>query len=168
MFIHKTIPSYTDEEYTSRCCPVFYPERWDRHYFDFSELYFVKFLSKTLFLKDINYKHAYERIKAIIEIENAAGEHKKFVLSKDISNFERVNYILVNANIRSFPLEKVKGVYYARVFEGKVDQLVKWKKEIEEEWRTKGKRIMEQFVFTTNCAVCSKKNGHNYIVIFTR
>ncbi len=168
MTVLKTIPSYSDADMLTGCCPKFYPERWDRKFFDFSDLSFVKAFSKSFMHMPLNLGKVMTVVQAKIDQDDAQPDHQYLILSKDLSAFSSVHYFMVNNQMTKMPLEKVKGTFCARVFEGNFNEIPSWMKEIETDWSTKGKAIKEQFVFYTTCPKCAKTYGHNYIVIFTR
>ncbi len=168
MSVLKTIPSYSDADMVTGCCPKFYPERWDRKNFDFSDLSFVKAFSKSFMHMPIDLGKVMTSVQTKIDTEHAQPDHQYLILSKDLSAFSSVHYFMVDNHMTSMPLEKVKGIFNARVFEGNFNEIPKWFKEISEDYQIKGKSIQEQFVFYTTCPKCAKTYGHNYIVIFTR
>lgn len=168
MSVLKSIPSYSDADNVTGCCPKFYPERWDRKFFDFSDMKFVKAVSKSFMHMPIDLGKVMTKVQTAIDDSEAQAQNQYLILSKDLSAFKSVHYFMVEKDVKGFNLEKVKGTFCARVFEGNFNEIPNWFKEIEAEWTSKGKTIQEQFVFYTTCPKCAKTYGHNYIVIFTR
>lgn len=168
MTVLKSIPCYKDEDNETGCCPKFHPEKWDRKQFDFSDLYFVKANSNSFMHVPLNLGTVMTEVQKRIDRDNAQPDHSYLILSKDLSSFESTHYFNVTDNMHSMPLEKVKGIFNARVFEGKFNQIPKWMSEVETERKTKGLSTKEHYVFYTTCPKCAKVYGHNYIVIFTR
>lgn len=168
MSLLKSIPSYQDEDLITGCCPKFYPEKWDRKNFDFSDLCFVKAESNAFMHIPLNLGSVMTRVQMKIDEEEAQPDHKYLILSKDVSAFKTVHYFYVQSHMTKMNLEKVKGVFEARVFEGGYNELPNWMQEIEEDWQSKGKQLSEQYTFYTTCPKCAKTYGHNYIVLLTR
>ncbi len=167
MTINYLLPKIEDDNQNDSCCHVFDPGQWDRKLFDFSKLDFIRVGSSAFFFMHINLFSVLKRYRQFIHKQDKTKDHIHFSLSKD-SLFSSTHYFHVPHQISNFPLRKVKGVFRARVFEGSVKQIPKWKRLIQEEWSLKGISIKEQFVFHTTCPECAQKLGYNYIVIFTR
>jgi hypothetical protein len=168
MNVMTKLPSYTQEDIVTGCCPVFHPEEYDQKVFDFKDIDFISAKSKTFLHMPLNLGKVMTETQKAIDVNEAALKQQYLILSKDTSAFKTSHLFAVSKEVINHPVVKLSGEYEARVFDGQYQEVPKFMKLLDTEIQNKHKVIEDQWIFYTTCPKCAKVYGHNYMVFFTK
>jgi len=164
--IRRVIPSYTEQDNVTGCCPVFHPENYDNCVFDLSDYHFIKSSTLSFMYIPINMDSVFTRTIKAIDDSKQTYEDQYLILSKDVSPFKCDHYFLTKGNVEGYSTERILGHYYSKVYDGEFKEISNWIKEFKQFLEKQTKPVKDLFVFYTTCPNCAKVYGHNYIVLF--
>jgi len=147
------------------CCPKFSRKLWDNKTVVWKKKAFVKAKYLSPFGISLNAGSVVK--KNMAAIEDNKDEAKNFViLTDDKSLFTKNVYFSVKKPVAGVNDVRISGTFLTKVFEGPNKDLKKWKKEMEEYVKSKGKEIKQMLYYYSTCPGCEKKDAKNYVVIF--
>lgn len=162
------LPSFTQADVVSGCCPVFHPEEYDHKVFDFKDIDFISAASKSFLHMPLNLGKVMTETQKVIDENDASLKHQYLILSKDTSAFKTSHLFAVSKEVTNHHVVKLSGEYTARVFDGQYQDVPKFMKLLDTEIQNNHNVIDDQWVFYTTCPNCAKVYGHNYMVFFTK
>lgn len=160
------IPLITEKDRETGCCPRFHPEDWDGKVFDFSNYSFIRTSTRSFFYIPLNMNGVMRKAQAAIEQAKAAPVDRYLMLSEDVSLFKCHHDLLVTQAVPGYPLVKVTGKWFAKVYEGYYKDLPNWMRDLQKIALEKNLTIQRVLTYYTTCPNCAKKYGHNYVVLF--
>lgn len=166
MTIQRNIPSFSEADKVTGCCPVFHPEAYDNQSFDFSEYHFIKASSLCFMHIPLNLGSVMTKTQAAIDKAHQGYTDRYLILSEDVSPFKTQHYFLVKGKVEGYALETLKGEYYAKVYDGPFKDISKWIHSYIAYFEENKMKVDRLLLFYTTCPNCAKTYGHNYVVIF--
>lgn len=153
------------------CCYEFNPELWDKKKHVWSDKIFIK-ASVTQFLHmplPGTYDKVIPKMQAAIEESGAKVEPKDFLmLTEDLSAWKSNLYINTTKEVPGFDNVKLSGTFLSMAFDGPYSNIPKFIKEFDEYIASEGEKVLKYYFYYTTCPKCSKKYGHNYIVMLAQ
>ena len=153
------------------CCPKFDPNIWDERTTIWEDKMFVtesvpQFLHMPL---PGVYGKAITKMITAIEGANArTGDIEFLMLAQDPSPWRSNLYVNTTKEVLGLNNVKLSGKYLSKVFDGPYQDVPKYMKEMESYTAGKGEVAQDYYFYYTYCPKCSKKYGHNYIVVFAK
>ena len=77
------LPSFTQTDVVSGCCPVFHPEVYDHQVFDFKDIDFISTKSRTFLHMPLNLGKVMTETQKAIDESEATLKDQYLILSKD-------------------------------------------------------------------------------------
>jgi hypothetical protein len=151
------------------CCPKFNPKRWDKKTFKWKDKKFVKESIPTFFHMPFPPMIGKKMGKMMKLVEGSkAGLPLKdwLVLFYDPSPFKSEIYMGAAKHVEGADNVTISGTFLARVFDGPYNAIPKFLKEMDVYLSEKGKKAKKYYVHYAYCPKCSKKYGHNYMILF--
>lgn len=164
--IQRVIPSYTEVDKVTGCCPVFHPEFYDNNVFDLGEYKFIKDSTLSFLHIPLNMDRVFIRSILAIDQSKQAYNDRNLILSRDTGPFKSNHYFLTKGDVEGYTTEKIEGHYFAKVYDGKFKDIEYWLKDFRLRMTNLDQTLNEIFVFYTTCPICAKIYGHNYVVLF--
>jgi hypothetical protein len=164
--IQRVIPSYTEADNVTGCCPVFHPEHYDNKIFDLGEYTFIKDSTLSFMYIPLNMDRVFTRVMRSINEAKQAYTDRYLILSRDVNPFKSNHYFLVKGEVKGYATETISGQYYAKVYDGDFKEISNWIQDFKQVLANQGKSLNELFVFYTTCPNCAKIYHHNYVVLF--
>lgn len=152
------------------CCPKFEPDRWDEKTFIWNDKHFIKESIPTIFHipfpKLIGKKVT--KMMALAEKWDSLSDDKleSLLLFNDPTAFKSDMYLLVTEEVPSAQNVNLSGTFISKVFDGPHGKEPKFTKQMDEYLRAQDKKAEDYYVHYAYCPKCSKKFGHNYMVLF--
>lgn len=162
------LPRYTAQDVVTGCCPVFHPEQWDKQWFDFKDFTFIQAYSKSILHIPLNLGSVMTQTQKAIDDAKQGFDDRYLILSKDVSSWKTEHLFYVKGDVSGYPSIHLKGLYYARVFDGPYQDVPKWMAQVQEEFKQEGKTIQDLWISYTTCPKCAKAYGHNYCIVFSQ
>lgn len=166
--IHRIIPTYTEADNVTGCCPVFHPEEYDNQVFDLSDYQFIKDSTLSFMYMPVNMDKVFTHAMNAINEDKQAYTDRYLILSKDINAFKCDHYFLTKGDVRGYETHKLEGKYRTKVYDGEFKDIPNWIKLFEKDLKENNEAFSDLYVFYTNCPNCAKVYGHNYVVLFGR
>lgn len=158
------------ENQTQVCCPEFNSDKWDNKTFIWEQKPFLKESIPTFFHmpfppmigKKMNKMHnlATEAEASIPDLSDA------LVLFHDPSAFKSEIFYSVTKEVEGGNNASLSGKYIAGVFDGPYNAIPKFIKEMNDRLSKEDKVAKDYYIHYAYCPKCSKKYGHNYMVLF--
>ncbi|MBW2975238.1 hypothetical protein KY366_05965 [Candidatus Woesearchaeota archaeon] len=151
------------------CCPKFSPNNWDKKTFKWKNKPFIKDSMPTLF--HIPFPPMIgKKITSMYKLAKGAKadppKKEWLVLFHDPHPFKSELYMSVKKPIKEANNAAISGTFFSRVFDGPYNAVPKFIREMNDSLSKKGKKADKYYVHYAYCPVCSKKFGHNYMVLF--
>ena len=152
------------------CCPKFEPERWDEKTFTWNDKHFIKESIPTIFHipfpKSIGKKVT--KMMALAEKWDSLSDDKleDLLLFNDPTAFKSDMYLSVSEDVPTAHNVKLSGTFMSKVYDGPYSQVPKFMKQMNENLRAQDIKVDDYYIHYTYCPQCSKKFGHNYMVLF--
>lgn len=158
-----------------QCCPEFNPEKWDKKSFNWEEKQFIKESIPTFFHTPFPPMIG-KKITQMMNLATSAGKiaikkDEVLVLFQDPSAFRSNIYISVTGDVPGAKNVKIPGKFIARVYDGPYNSIPKFIKDMNIYLETEGKKIPkddEYYIHYAYCPKCSKKYGHQYMILFAK
>ncbi len=155
----------------NECCPIFDPKKWDNKTHKWKNKPFIKESIPTLFhmpfppmigmkmkkMCDLSYKS-----KKNLELSETLA------LFRDPTPFKSEIYMLVKGKVKDATNVKINGEFISRVYDGPYNKVPKFMNSMDLYLDKKGKVAKDYYIHYTYCPKCSKKYGHNYMILFAR
>lgn len=109
--IHRIIPSYTEADNVTGCCPVFHPEMYDNQVYDLSDYRFIKDSTLSFMYMPVNMDKVFTRTMNAIDEDKQAYLDRYLILSKDINAFKCDHYFLTKGDVRGYETQRIEGKY---------------------------------------------------------
>lgn len=164
--IHRSVPSYTEADNVTGCCPVFHPEEYDDQMYDLSEYEFIKDSTLSFMYMPLNMDKVFTRVVKAIDDSKQGYTDRNLILSQDVSPFKCNHFFLAKGSVEGYESHHIEGQYYTKVYEGDFKDMQKWVKDFQSIFTLKNKALKQMFVYYTTCPNCAKVYGHNYVVLF--
>jgi hypothetical protein len=168
MFINTEIPVFTPQDNVTGCCPVFHPEDYENKLFDFSSHQFIKAQSKSIMYVPMNLDKVMTKTQGDIVAAHQNFEDRYLIISQDVTPFKCDHYFIVKGEVPHYPIQKIEGLYYTKVYDGSYNNISKWMKDLDGILHTKGRKINEVFAFYSTCPKCAEVYKHNYVVLMAK
>lgn len=152
------------------CCPEFNPEKWDKKILNWDSKKFVKDSIPAFF--HIPFPpmigRKITRMWKAVEQAGAASPSKEdtLILFRDPTPFKSEIYISVEKGVPSENNVVISGNFVCRVFDGDYNSVPKFIKVMDEYLSEIGKKAKDYYIHYAYCPGCSKKFGHNYMILF--
>lgn len=152
------------------CCPKFEPERWDDKTFNWNDKQFIKESIPTIFHmpfpKSIGKKVA--KMMALADKWDSLSDDKleDLLLFNDPTPFKSDLYLSVAEEVPTAHNIRLSGTFMSKVYDGPYSHAPKFMKQMNEHLRAQDKKVGGYYVHHAYCPQCSKKFGHNYMVLF--
>jgi len=151
------------------CCPKFSPEKWDEKTHEWNEKPFIKESMPTFFHVPFPPMIGKKIAKLFDLAKEAKAEPPKedwLVLFYDPSAFKSELYMSLKEPIEKGDNVTISGKFESKVFDGSYNAVPKFMKEMDVYLEKKSKKAKNYYVHYAYCPKCSKKFGHNYMVLF--
>jgi len=162
-------PEEDSENTEKKCCPEFNPKKWEGKTFRWKDKLFIKESMATFFHIPFPWIIKKKIAKLCDTAKNARAElpdQDFLMLFKDPSAFKSNLYLAVTKSVKDVDNVKISGTFMAKVFDGPYKDIPKFMKQMNEELAKKGKTAKTYYVHYAYCPECSKKYGHNYMILF--
>jgi hypothetical protein len=150
------------------CCPIFNPEPWDGKEVTLDNRMFIKDHVTSVFHIPLNFGQKMTSNMAKIDQAGARLMENILVLSDEKSMWGSDLYIAVAKEVPGVENVKLSGTFLTKVFEGEYKNMGNWLKQMKEYVNSNGKTVKKLYFYYTTCPKCSKKYGHNYVVVFAQ
>jgi hypothetical protein len=154
------------------CCPEFDVEKWDKKTFTWDQKLFIKESMPAFFHMPFPPMIGKKMKKMCALAERAEADipdiKDALVLFHDPSAFRSEIYYSVTREVTGANNTNISGNFAARVFDGPYKAIPKYIKEMESYLADKGQKALDYYVHYAYCPDCSKKSGHNYMILFAR
>ena len=153
----------------TECCPEFDPKRWDEKIHEWKDKLFIKGSIPQLFhipfppmigMKISKLWKLAEEAKKNVQKEDA------LLLFHDPNAFKSEIYLSVTDEVPNVENVKLSGTFVSKVFEGDYNKIPEFIKQMNEFLSQKNKTAKKYYIHYAYCPKCSKKFGHNYILLF--
>ena len=151
------------------CCPEFSPDMWDEKTFNWKNKHFIKESIPTFFHIPFPPMIGNKIVKMWKLAEAAKAEPPRqewLVLFYDPTPFKSEMYMGVTKPIKNANNTTISGTFMSKVFDGPYNAIPKFIKESDTYLSKKGKNSKKYYVHYAYCPKCSKKFGHNYMILF--
>jgi hypothetical protein len=151
------------------CCPEFDPKKWDKKTFNWKNKHFIKESVPTLFHIPFPPMIGKKIMKMYNLAVNAKADPPKkewLVLFYDPHPFKSELYMNVTKPVKNGNNTNISGTFLTGVFDGPYNAVPKFIKEMDKYLSKKGKKAKKYYVHYAYCPKCSKKFGHNYMILF--
>ena len=151
------------------CCPPFDPDLWNEKEFTWKDKMFIKDTIPQVFHMPVPgaFSKATERMWEMIEKADAQPEMEDFImLAYDPSPWKSELYINVTKAVPDADNVKISGDFMAKVYDGPLNAVPKWMKDMQEYVEGGGRKVKKFYVYYTTCPGCAEKREHNYVVVF--
>ena len=158
-------PVLTDQNV---CCPVFDPALWDHKKHVWSNKLFLKDSVPELFHIPLpsSFGKAVTRLWKKAADAGATPEAKDMLmLVHDLTPFKGELLMAITNEIPGAEIIKLSGTFMSRVFDGPYSQIPKYLKEMNGYLASHKMKAKKHYFYYAYCPECSKKYGHNYIVV---
>jgi len=160
------------KEQNQDCCPEFSKEKWDRKTFSWDQKRFIKESMPAFFHMPFPPLISKKMKKMCDLAERSEADipdiSDALVLFHDPSAFRSEIYYSVTREVEGANNTNLSGTYAARVFDGPYNAVPKYIKEMEDYLSKEDQEAKDYFVHYAYCPKCSKKFGHNYMILFAR
>lgn len=151
------------------CCLKFNPKRYQNTKHIWKNKLFLRGRVMQFLHIPLNMGTVVTNMFAKIEKAHALPLKKDvLLLCHDLSPFRSEILIAVKKPIPGQELVSLTGEYISNAYDGSYNSIPKWIPDIERLCRQKGKTMMTYYVHYAYCPKCSKKFGHNWIVLFAQ
>lgn len=158
-------------EKQDECCPRFDPKKWDKKIINWKDKLFIKDSMFTLF----HIPFPWVIGKKILRLHKAIEKSKAFpkkdewlLLFYDPNAFKSEMYMGTTKEIEGEINIRISGKFIARVFDGPYKAVPKFMKKMDEYLLQENKKAIKYYVHYAYCPKCSKKYGHNYMILFAK
>jgi hypothetical protein len=160
------------KEAVEECCPEFKVDKWDGKTFDWDRKLFLKETISTLFHIPFppSIGKKVMKMHTLAEKQDASIPEKTdaLILFRDPSAFKSEIYYAVTKKVNGANNDAISGSFEARVFDGPFNSVPVHIKEMNLYLAEKGKAAKDYYIHYAYCPKCSKKFGHNYMILFAR
>lgn len=152
------------------CCPKFEPQRWDEKTFNWENKHFIKESIPTIFHmpfpKAIGKKVT--KMMGLAEESDSLSDDKldDLLLFNDPTAFKSDMYLSVSENVPYAHNVELSGTFISKVYDGAYHKVPKFMKQMNEYLRAQDEKADDYYIHYAYCPKCSKKFGHNYMVLF--
>lgn len=153
------------------CCPKFDPKRWDKKSYKWKNKKFIKEAIPTLFHIPFPPMIGSKMKKMFKLIEKAKAQpplKEWLVLFRDPTPFKSEIYMGTTKSVKGGNNVTITGNFEAKVFDGQYNAMPKFILEMNEYLAKKKKKMKDLYVHYAYCPKCSKKYGHNYMILFAK
>ena len=153
------------------CCPEFDPSLWNEKKVTWDKKMFVtESVPQFLHMPFPGvYGKSITKMVTAVEKENARTTDAEFLmLAQDPSPWKSNLYVNTTKEVTGLTNVKLSGTFLTKVFDGPYQDIPKYIKQMENYAESKGEKIVDYYFYYTYCPKCSKKYGHNYIVVFAK
>lgn len=156
---------------SKECCPRFNPNPWDGKTHQWKNKKFIKEDMIQFFHMPIPWMIG-KMISRMWKKANDAGAAPKLKdflwLSYDPSPWKAEHYIHVTKSVPNAENVKISGTFISKVFDGPFNNVPAWIRKMDDYLLSRGKVAKKYYFYYTTCPKCSKKYGHNYVVMFAK
>ncbi len=142
------------------CCPDLNADEWDDKEITWKDKLFVKTHVNNFFYMPPNFGDIMARVR-----DENAFDTKPFILSEKKSLWGTDVYIPVSRELPGTSTVKISGKFLSKVFSGSLKNTEKWKEEMENYVKSKGKKIKKMYLFHNACPDCKKVLAQGYTAI---
>lgn len=148
------------------CCPKFDPIPWDDQVITWTDKYFIKEKSRTIFYMPLNFG---KTIKSLFDKADQAGacNSDALYLSEHLSSWTMMLWLSTDKEVPGADYERISGDFYCKVYEGNFKDMSRWEKDFHQLGKSKGYKFGKHFAWYTTCPACAKKYGKNYVVLLS-
>lgn len=151
------------------CCPEFEPKRWDGKKHKWKNKNFIKESIPTLFhipFPPMIGKKMVKMMKLVQDAKANPAMKDWLVLFYDPSAFKSEIYMGATKKVPGGNNVTISGTFISKVFDGPYNAIPKFIKKMDAHLAEKGKKAVKYYVHYAYCPKCSKKYGHNYMILF--
>ena len=158
------------EAQNEECCPKFETEKWDKKTFSWNNKLFIKETLPTFlhipFPPMIGKRIT--KMDALARRADATSPDPKeaLILFRDPSAFKSEIYYSVTKAVGGATNTTLSGTYEAMVFDGGYNNIPQHIQEMEKYLGGKQEKATDYLVHYAYCPKCTKKYGHNYMILF--
>jgi hypothetical protein len=156
-----------ENQNSSQCCPEFNVDKWNEKEIIWNDKLFIKGNVISFFHMPLNMGNVITKMWNKIEKAEAGPSIDEFLLlCYDPSAFKTEVYMTVTKEVPGEESVKISGTFYTKVFDGPYQKVPEFIKEMEAYVALKEKSIKKIYIQYAYCPKCSKKYGHNYMILF--
>lgn len=153
------------------CCPKFDTKRWDKKTFKWKNKLFIKESIPALFHFPLFPPIIGKKILKMWDLAKKSKACSKnmgdiLVLFYDPTPFKSELYFTVTKKVANAHNVKISGTFMTKIFDGPYNAIPKFIKQMDKYLATKNKKAKRYLVHYAYCPKCSKKYGHNYMILF--
>ena len=151
------------------CCPEFKVDKWDGKTFKWKNKCFIKETIPTFFhmpFPPMIGKKVTKMWKLIQDGKAQPPKEDWLLLFYDPSAFKSEIYMGCTKPVKNANNTTISGTFMAKVFDGPYNAIPKFIKETNSYLSKKEKKAKKYYVHYAYCPKCSKKFGHNYMILF--
>jgi len=151
------------------CCPKFNPKKWDKKKFNWKNKPFIKESIPALFHIPVGWmigKKITKMYKLAVKAKAQPPKQDWLVLFYDPHAFKTEMYMSVKKPVDKANNTTLSGVFMTRVFDGPYSSVPKFIKKMNKYLGEK--KAKKYYVHYAYCPKCSKKFGHNYMILFAK
>ena len=161
-----------NKDATNECCPKFYPQNWDEKLHQWEGKRFIKESIPTLFHMPFPPMIGKKIRKMMTQVEASgleqAPKDEILLLFMDPSAFRSEIFLSVEGDIPNAKNVKITGTFFSKVFEGPYNAIPGFIKQMEQHHLDHDQKAAHKYyVHYAYCPKCAKKEGHNYMIIFS-
>jgi hypothetical protein len=149
-----------------KCCDLVNPADWDEKEFNWQGKLFIKDRVRSFLHIPLNFGQVVIRNMKKIEAAGVKGE--QLMLVDENSPWGADVYLAVKGEVPGAEMVPLSGIFLTRIFDGPFNMVPRWLKEMRAYLVGKGKKAEKVYFSYTACPACSKKFGHNYVVLFAK
>lgn len=154
------------------CCPLFDPQKWDKKTHSWENKQFITEWIPTLFhipfppmigMKMTKMCKLAEASQAMIK-----DMSDMLALFHDPHPFKSEIFMSVTKEVPQANNTTISGSFISKVFDGPYNAVPKFIKEMDEYLAKDNKKAKDYYIHYAYCPKCSKKYGHNYMILFAQ
>ncbi|MDD5252090.1 MAG: hypothetical protein PHT12_05685 [Patescibacteria group bacterium] len=146
-----------------KCCDPFDPAPWQDKEITWQDKLFLKDHVCSFFHIPLNFGQVVTRAMKKIEAAGAKAEQLMPVDEKSLWGADL--YIPIAKEVPGATNVRMSGTFLTKVYDGPYKDMGKWIADMQAHVKGKGKETKKLYFCYTTCPACSKKFGHNYVVI---
>jgi len=151
------------------CCPEFNSKLWDRKVHKWKNKLFIKDSMPTFFHVPFPWiigKKISRLCNVVMKEKTQLSKDKWLMLFYDPSPFKSELYMTTTKSISGESNVKISGEFHSMVFDGPYKDVPKFMKEMDAHLLKLKLKAKKYYVHYAYCPKCSKKYGHNYMILF--
>lgn len=158
-----------DEQKEKICCPEFDSKPWNEKTLKWQDKQFITDNVAQFLHMPLNMGQVITRMWQKAQKASAECKDKDFVLmAYDPSPWKSELYMSVAKEVPDAKNVKISGTFMTRVYDGPYQDVPKWFEQQAEWLKKQGKTATKNYCYYAYCPKCSKKYGHNYVVVISQ